>query len=123
MQIVAVDDNAIIQQLLSITFRLDDTLDGHVFGSGDAVMAYASSHAVDVFVIDWVMSPYHGEDLLRDLRALPAFANTPIIVLSADDEDHIKASAKALGATGWMVKPFQPHQLIRVIKKLANPSL
>jgi len=120
MHIVAVDDNTVIQQLLSITFKLDDSFDGHVFGDGDAVMAYANDHTIDVFVIDWMMSPYHGEDLLRDLRALPAFANTPIIILSADDEDHIKAKAKALGATGWMVKPFQPHQLIRVIKKLVQ---
>lgn len=118
MHIVAVDDNAIIQQLLSITLKLDDTFDGHVFGNGDAVIAYAAQHPVDIFIIDWMMDPYHGEDLLRDLRAMPAYAVTPIVILSADDEEDIKANAKALGASGWMVKPFQPHQLIRVIKKM-----
>lgn len=122
MNIAAVDDNAIIQQLLRITLSLEEDFKGEVFSDGHQLTHYASEHTIHMFIIDWFMSPYHGADLLRDLRADPNYAHTPIIILSGDDDPIIKAQAKDLGANGWMVKPFQPQQLIRVIKKLTNLS-
>jgi two-component system chemotaxis response regulator CheY len=117
MHVVAVDDNKTIQQLLSITFALDEEIQGVVFAEGDAVIENIRTHCVDLFVIDWLMIPYHGSDLLRDIRSIPEHANTPIIILSAESEQSAKQEAKALGASGWMVKPFQPKQLINLVLK------
>ncbi len=56
--------------------------------------------------------------MIRALRQQPAQAGVPIIFLTTESDDSMKAQAKAAGATGWLVKPFQPEQLIRVAQKV-----
>ena len=57
-------------------------------------------------------------DHAREMRKLPAYCGTPIIFLTTESDDAMKAQAKAAGATGWLVKPFVPDQLIRVARKV-----
>ena len=59
-----------------------------------------------------------GISLIKELRALPAFRFTPILMLTTESGDNKKAEGKAAGATGWIVKPFSPDQLVNTVKKV-----
>jgi two-component system chemotaxis response regulator CheY len=59
-----------------------------------------------------------GISLVRHLRGLPSYATTPILILTTESGDDMKAKGKAAGATGWLVKPFDPNKLIDVIKRV-----
>ena len=56
--------------------------------------------------------------MIRELRKRPAGAGVPILFLTTESDAEIKAQAKAAGATGWLTKPFDPEQLVRVVKKV-----
>ena len=57
-------------------------------------------------------------ELIRKLRALPQFKFVPILLLTTDSQPEKKLEGKAAGATGWIVKPFQPQQLLTVVNKV-----
>jgi two-component system chemotaxis response regulator CheY len=59
-----------------------------------------------------------GLTFIWTLRAQPAHAGVPILFLTTESDDDIKAQAKAAGATGWVTKPFQPDQLVRIVSKV-----
>ena len=59
-----------------------------------------------------------GLALIKALRALPQFASTPILMLTTESSDDMKNQGRAAGATGWLVKPFDPHKLLEVVKKV-----
>jgi two-component system chemotaxis response regulator CheY len=54
----------------------------------------------------------------RELRALPAYSRVPIILLTTESDPEMKSKGRAAGATGWIVKPFQPEQLVAVVAKV-----
>lgn len=119
LHVVAVDDNGIMQQLLSMTFSMDQRLQGHVFASGQEALDYALANTVHLFVVDWNMpGAYCGKRLLETLRAIPRYEDTPIVILSGDEEIDLRLEARVLGATGWIVKPFNPGKLRNLIYKL-----
>lgn len=120
--IVAVDDNIILRQLLTLTLSTiamdDDLLSFKVFSSCDEALNYAEHYQVDLFIIDWYMPVFSGNDLIKNLRSHLKYKNTPIIVLSGENDPEVKTEAKSLGATGWLLKPFNPHSLKILIYKL-----
>jgi two-component system chemotaxis response regulator CheY len=59
-----------------------------------------------------------GLTLIKSLRELPAYKSTPILMLTTESGDDMKAKGKAAGATGWLVKPFDPQKLLEVVKKV-----
>ena len=59
-----------------------------------------------------------GIGLTRKLRENPKFQNTPILILTTESSDQMKQAGRAAGATGWLVKPFDPNRLIEVIQKV-----
>jgi two-component system chemotaxis response regulator CheY len=121
LHVVAVDDNNIVIQLLNATFSIDSKIEGKVFARGKELLEHVQSNHVDLFILDWNMpSHYDGRYLLEVLRETPKFANTPIIILSGDEELDLKLEAKHLGATGWIVKPFDPTKLRTLIFKLTE---
>jgi two-component system chemotaxis response regulator CheY len=61
-----------------------------------------------------------GIGLTKRLREHPAFKNTPILILTTESSDQMKQAGRSAGATGWMVKPFDPVKLIEVIKKVVR---
>ena len=68
---------------------------------------------------DQNMPKADGLTLIRQLRQLPDVSNAiPILVLTTESSDDMKAKGKAAGATGWIVKPFDPAKLLTVVKKV-----
>jgi two-component system chemotaxis response regulator CheY len=59
-----------------------------------------------------------GLTLVKSLRALPQYKTVPILMLTTESSDAMKSQGKAAGATGWLVKPFDPQKLVEVVKKV-----
>ena len=73
---------------------------------------------VDVIITDLNMPNMNGLDMIKNVRANPKFSATPILMLTTEGDANKKMEGKNAGATGWIVKPFQPDKLIEVVKKV-----
>jgi two-component system, chemotaxis family, chemotaxis protein CheY len=116
--ILAVDDSASMRQMLSYTLR---TAGYQVVEAVDGVDALekARGHNFNVVLTDQNMPRMDGLSLTRELRSQPRFARTPVLILTTESSDEVKQKGRAAGATGWLVKPFDPAKLLEVIKKVA----
>jgi len=86
----------------------------------DGVDAFekAQAQSFDLVLTDQNMPRLDGLGLMRKLRAHPQFKSIPILMLTTESSDLMKQAGRAAGATGWLVKPFDPARLIEVIKKV-----
>ena len=73
---------------------------------------------VDMLLTDLNMPNKNGLELIETVRSMPKFKFMPIIMLTTESQTEMKQKGKAAGATGWIVKPFKPKQLLAVIKKV-----
>jgi len=115
--ILTVDDSASLRMAIRIAltgagYDVTEACDG-----ADG-LAKAAATRFDLIVTDLNMPNMDGLSMIRALREQPAQAGVPIIFLSTESDAEVKAQAKAAGATGWLVKPFEPEQLIRVVQKV-----
>ena len=78
----------------------------------------AQSHSIDLVLTDQNMPNLDGLGLTRKLRESLKFKNTPILILTTESSDVMKQAGRSAGATGWLVKPFDPGRLIDVIEKV-----
>jgi two-component system chemotaxis response regulator CheY len=115
--ILTVDDSASIRQMVAFTlkgagYNVVEAVDG------EDGLAKAKSNDVGLVLTDQNMPKMDGITLIKTLRALPQFAGVPILMLTTESGDAMKAQGKAAGATGWLVKPFDPPKLLEVVKKV-----
>jgi two-component system chemotaxis response regulator CheY len=115
--ILTVDDSPSIRQ----TVRLSLGVAGYAVTEapdGSAALALCRDTSFDVVITDLNMPVMDGIELIRNLRALPKYKFVPILMLTTESQQERKLQGKAAGATGWIVKPFSPEQLIATIKKV-----
>ena len=115
--ILAVDDSASMRKMVSFTlsgagYRVTEAVDGQ-----DA-LEKALNERFDLILTDQNMPRLDGLGLTKKLRENAAFANTPILILTTESSDQMKQAGRAAGATGWLVKPFDPQKLIEVVRKV-----
>jgi two-component system chemotaxis response regulator CheY len=116
-KILAVDDSASIRQMVAFTLKSSgyevveavDGMDG---------LDKAKAGSYNLVLTDQNMPRMDGLTLIKNLRATPQYRSTPILMLTTESSDAMKAQGKAVGATGWLVKPFDPQKLIEVVKKV-----
>lgn len=120
--ILAVDDSNSLRQMVVFTLKqagynvLEAT-------DGNSALGKARGQSADLVLTDVNMPGMDGITLVRELRALPAYRFTPILVLTTEAGPEKKQEGKAAGATGWIVKPFSPEQLLSTVKRvLGEPS-
>jgi two-component system, chemotaxis family, chemotaxis protein CheY len=116
-KILAVDDSATIRQMLSFTLR-GAGYDVVVAEDGVEGLEKAKAEQMHLVITDQNMPRMDGLSLIRSLRANPSYKSAPILVLTTESSDEMKAKGKAAGATGWMVKPFDPEKLINIVKRV-----
>ena len=87
-------------------------------GSGAEALDRLSGASYDIVITDLNMPVMDGLTMIRELRKKPAHAGVPILFLTTESDPGIKAEAKAAGATGWVTKPFDPENLIKVVKRI-----
>jgi two-component system chemotaxis response regulator CheY len=85
---------------------------------GQDALEKAESHNIDLVLADQNMPRLDGIGLTRRLREHPKFKSIPILILTTESSDQMKQAGRAAGATGWLVKPFDPNRLIEVIQKV-----
>jgi two-component system chemotaxis response regulator CheY len=115
--ILAVDDSASIRQMVAFTLK------GAGYDVVEAVdgqdgLDKAKSKSINLVLTDQNMPKMDGLTLIKSLRALPQYRAVPILMLTTEAGDDMKAQGKAAGATGWLVKPFDPQKLLDVVKKV-----
>lgn len=115
--ILAVDDSASIRQMVSFTlksagYEITEATDGQ-----DGLNK-ARSKSFNLVLTDQNMPNMDGITLIKSLRAMPAYKTVPILMLTTEAGESMKMQGKAAGATGWLVKPFDPQKLLEVVKKV-----
>ncbi len=115
--ILSVDDSPTIRQMVRYT------LEGAGYevaeaSDGQDGLNKAKTKTFDLILTDQNMPGMDGLTLIKNLRALPSYRATPILMLTTEANDAMKAQGKAAGATGWLVKPFDPAKLVELIKKV-----
>jgi two-component system chemotaxis response regulator CheY len=85
---------------------------------GQEGLERAREKTVNLLLVDQNMPRMDGISLVRALRDLPQYKSTPILMLTTESSDAMKAAGRAAGATGWLVKPFDPIRLLEVVKKV-----
>jgi two-component system chemotaxis response regulator CheY len=81
-------------------------------------LSKAAATRFDLIITDLNMPNMDGLTMIRELRRSPGQAGVPIVFLTTESDDSVKMEAKSAGATGWLVKPFNADQLVRVAKKV-----
>lgn len=115
--ILAVDDSASMRKMVSFTllgagYKVVEAVDGQ-----DA-LEKAQNQTFDLVLTDQNMPRMDGLSLTKKLREHPNFVQTPILILTTESSDQMKQAGRAAGATGWLVKPFDPNRLIEIIQKV-----
>ncbi len=115
--ILAVDDSASIRQMVAFTLKSSgyevveavDGMDG---------LEKAKSKTFNLILSDQNMPRMDGLTLIKTLRGMPQYKTVPILMLTTESSDAMKQQGRAAGATGWLVKPFDPQKLIEIVKKV-----
>lgn len=115
--ILTADDSASMRQMVTFTLKGAgyDVLEAV---DGKDGLEKAKKNDADMVITDLNMPHMDGIQMIREIRALPKYKFIPIILLTTESQDEKKMQGKAAGATGWIVKPFKPEQLLAVIKKV-----
>lgn len=115
--ILAVDDSPSIRQMVAYTlkragYEVIEAVDG------EDALAKATARTVNLVLTDHNMPRMDGLTLVRSLRRLPAYRTAPILILTTESSAEMKNQGRAAGATGWLVKPFEPRRLLEVVEKV-----
>lgn len=115
--VLTVDDSASIRQMVAFTLKSAgyDVIEA---ADGNAGLAQAKANVVSLVLTDQNMPGMDGLSLIKALRALPNYKSTPILMLTTESSDTMKSQGRAAGATGWLVKPFDPQKLLEVVRKV-----
>jgi two-component system chemotaxis response regulator CheY len=116
-KILIVDDSKSMRQMVAMTIK------GAGFNTVEAedgveALAKASAEQFDLVLTDINMPNMGGIELTTKLRAIGNYRMVPIICLTTESSDEMKAKGKAAGATGWIVKPFSPEKLLATINRV-----
>jgi two-component system, chemotaxis family, chemotaxis protein CheY len=115
--ILAVDDSASMRQMVTFTLK---NAGFNVVEAVDGQDALDKTHGreFNLVLTDQNMPRMDGISLTKKLRENPRFKTTPILILTTESSDQMKQAGRSAGATGWLVKPFDPAKLVEVIGKV-----
>jgi len=117
--ILAVDDSASMRQMVSFTLK-GAGYDVVEAADGVEALNIAKTRSVNLVITDVNMPNMDGISLIRELRSLPSYKLTPLLMLTTESGADKKQQGKAAGATGWIVKPFNPEQLLKTVSKVIS---
>jgi two-component system chemotaxis response regulator CheY len=122
-RILSIDDQASICQMIQFTMSdlSDDQVEYEVDVASDGAsgLAMAKKKQYDLIITDQKMpGDVDGLTVIRTLKSMPEYRNTPIVMLTMETTEAMKNAARSVGATGWMNKPFTPVSLITMVQKV-----
>ena len=115
--IMTVDDSTSMRQMVKATlisagYGVVEAADGQ------EALDYARDNSVDLVIADVNMPRMDGITLVSELRSLPTYRLTPVLLLTTESSMEKKMEGKKAGATGWIVKPFNPAQLLATLSRV-----
>lgn len=119
-KILIVDDSASVRQVVSIAlkgagYEVIEACDGK-----DAI-SKLTGDKLNLIISDVNMPNMDGISMVKEIKKMPAYKFTPIIMLTTEGADEKKKEGQAAGAKAWIVKPFQPDQMLKAVSMLAMP--
>ncbi len=117
--ILAVDDSTSMRQMVNFTLK-SAGYEVTEAADGQKALDIAKSRSFDLVLSDVNMPIMDGITLIRNLRTLADFKFTPILMLTTEAGLEKKKEGKEAGATGWIVKPFNPEMLLKIVKRVLS---
>ena len=114
-----VDDSASMRQLIAFTIK-DAGYDVLLAENGKDALEKMSHVKIDMVITDLNMPEMDGITFIRELRGKANYQFVPIVMLTTESQEAKKQEGRAAGASGWIVKPFSPLQLMDVVKKFVK---
>lgn len=118
--VLIIDDSDTIRQLVSFTLRQASFEVVEATNGQEAVRTLDEGTNPDLIITDLNMPVMDGITFIRQARSRAATRYTPILLLTTESQAEKKMEGKAAGATGWIVKPFDPDKLLAVISKVLS---
>lgn len=118
-KVLTVDDSRTMRDMVAFTLK-GAGYDVVEAADGQQAMTAIAANKVDLIITDLNMPVMDGLTLIRKLRAIPAHRTLPILMLTTEADEKKKAEGRAAGATGWIVKPFNPDKLVSVVQKVCG---
>lgn len=115
--ILTVDDSASIRVTIKIALTGAGYSVAEAENGADGIAKAKAAH-YDLIITDLNMPVMDGLTMIEELRKSPDHTGVPIIFLTTESDDGMKQRAKAAGATGWLTKPFDPEQLVKIARKV-----
>ncbi|MEL6170022.1 MAG: response regulator [Pseudomonadota bacterium] len=119
MNVLAVDDSRTIRDMIKLTLT-QAGITAHFAEDGQHGLEVLSDMAPDVIITDINMPRLDGFGFIDAVRAQDAYRNVPILVLTTESSNDLKQRARSAGATGWIVKPFDPERLVKALHTVAG---
>ncbi len=115
--VLAVDDSMSIRETVRLTL---ESAGYRVLTADDGRqgLGVAQQQRADLVITDLNMPVMDGIAMVAQLRLLPNYRFTPILMLTTESQDEKKLAGRRAGATGWIVKPFDPLRFIGVVQKV-----
>ncbi|MBX2799344.1 MAG: response regulator [Myxococcales bacterium] len=117
--ILVVDDSVTMRTQLELALTAAH-FTVHLAPNGRAALRVVSHSQIDAVITDINMPDMNGFELIKALRTQSGHARTPIFVLTTEASPVLKAKGKAVGATAWIIKPFNPATLVRALKRVTT---
>jgi two-component system, chemotaxis family, chemotaxis protein CheY len=118
-KVLIIDDSITMRQMVAFTLEKAGH-EVHSAESGIAALKITDKERFDLFITDLNMPGMNGLELIKELRMRQASRSKPILVLTTEADAEKKAAGRAAGATGWIVKPFDPNALLAVLPRVLN---
>lgn len=119
LNVLAVDDSRTIRDMLKLTLT-EAGFEASLATDGVHGLEILDGLNPDAIITDINMPRLDGFGFIEAVRARPAHRATPILVLTTENVPELKARARAAGATGWVVKPFDPDKLVRALRMVCG---
>lgn len=118
--IMVVDDSASMRQVVSIALKGEGytVIEGR---DGEDALAKLTGQKVHLIISDVNMPIMDGISFVKQVKQMPNYKFTPILMLTTESEEEKKREGQAAGARAWMVKPFRSEQLLNAVQKLCLP--
>lgn len=117
--LLIVDDSASMRQMVSFTLK-DAGYEVISANNGKDALSKIDTGKISMVITDLNMPEMDGIELIKQLRSRPGFKFIPIVMLTTESQDSKKLAGKQAGASGWIVKPFKPEQLVDTVRKFVK---
>jgi two-component system chemotaxis response regulator CheY len=116
-RVLAVDDSSSVRQMVCFTLRKAGYETAEAVDGRDGLVK-SSAQKFDLVITDLNMPNIDGIQMISAIRKLPGYTFTPILMLTTESQAEKKDAGRKAGATGWIVKPFNPDQLVVALSRL-----